>query len=186
MFAAKSKQNLLQKQAKLIAKINWAELTVTSLNIGAYPQYSFTHKIFASNQNVCAHLKISAHIKIFASNQNICAHLEISAHTQNIRLHVKYSPTSKYSLTSKIFAPYLKYLCCIAPAQLFFIERGCLSNNEIGGQEKERPARIDRMQVRGGYAQSPFTPLLHVIRGRAWVHYSCPPPSIVHKQASFQ
>jgi len=47
---------------------------------------------------------------MFASNQNICAHLEISAHTQNIRLHVKYSLTSKHSLTSKIFAPYLKYL----------------------------------------------------------------------------
>jgi hypothetical protein len=46
---------------------------------------------------------------MFASNQNICAHLEISAHTENIRLHVKYSLTSKYSLTFKIFAPYLKY-----------------------------------------------------------------------------
>ncbi len=69
-----------------------------------------THKIFASNQNVCAHLKISAHIKIFASNQNICAHLEISVHTQNICLHVKYLLTSKYPLTSKIFTTYLKYL----------------------------------------------------------------------------
>jgi hypothetical protein len=28
----------------------------------------------------------------------------------------------------------------IAPAQLFFIERGCLSKTEIGEKEKEKPA----------------------------------------------
>ncbi len=31
---------------------------------------------------------------------------------------------------------------CTAPAQLFFIERGCLSKTEIGEQEKEKPACV--------------------------------------------
>ncbi len=74
----------------------------TSKNICAYQNIRFQSKYMRTSQNIF--------IKIFASNQNICAHLEISAHTQNIRLHVKYSLTSKHSLTSKIFVPYLNYL----------------------------------------------------------------------------
>ena len=109
IFAAKSKQNLLQIQDKTHCK-NWAELTAKIIKYLRLPKIIIYTQNICFQSKVCAHLKISAHIKIFASNQNICAHLEISAHTQNICLHVKYSHTSKYSLTSKIFAPYLKYL----------------------------------------------------------------------------
>jgi hypothetical protein len=39
IFAAKSEQNLLQKQAKLTVKINWTELTVKSFNLSACLKY---------------------------------------------------------------------------------------------------------------------------------------------------
>ncbi len=53
-------------------------------------------------------------------------------------LQLYYSQLSLVSCEIKIYSSttasqYRRLFCnCIAPAQLFFIERGCLSNKEIG------------------------------------------------------
>ena len=96
IFAAKPRQNLLQKTGKTYCE-NQAEPTAKIIKHWRLPKILIYTKYSLPIKNVCAHLKISAHIKIFASNQNICAYLEISAHTQNICLHLKYSLTSKKS-----------------------------------------------------------------------------------------
>ena len=87
IFAAtKSSKNLLQKQAKLIAKNNWAELTAKSLKYWRLP------KILAYTQNICSWSKY------MRTCQNICAY-------PKYLLPIKiYAHILKCLRTSEIFA----------------------------------------------------------------------------------
>ena len=87
IFAAtKSSNTYCKTQAKLIVKINWAELTAKSLKYWRLP------KISAYTQNICLHSKY------MRTSQNICAY-------PKCLLPIKiYAHILKYLRMSKIFA----------------------------------------------------------------------------------